>query len=63
MGDVNPTFVSESMCVPGDGNTTLVPMQRPMPCVVIFVHGVNSEGEWYEHAENGLIKGLNDRLG
>ncbi|WP_198432450.1 hypothetical protein [Burkholderia ubonensis] len=63
MGDVNPTFIAESMCVPGDGNTTLVPMQRPMPCVVIFVHGVNSEGEWYEHAENGLIEGLNDRLG
>jgi hypothetical protein len=34
-----------------------------MPCVVIFVHGVNSEGEWYPHAEKGLIAGLNDRLG
>ncbi len=40
----------------------LVPVKRPMPCVVIFVHGVNSEGEWYPHAEKGLVAGLNDRL-
>ncbi|WP_230961848.1 DUF3274 domain-containing protein [Burkholderia anthina] len=36
---------------------------RPMPCIVIFVHGVNSEGEWYEEAESGLVKGINERLG
>ena len=34
-----------------------------MPCVVIFVHGVNSEGEWYLAGEKGLVAGLNDRLG
>lgn len=34
-----------------------------MPCVVIFVHGVNSEGEWYANAELGLVAGLNERLG
>ena len=34
-----------------------------MPCVVIFVHGVNSEGEWYADAELGLVAGLNERLG
>ncbi|MBW9108053.1 T6SS effector phospholipase Tle3 domain-containing protein [Paraburkholderia phenoliruptrix] len=34
-----------------------------MPGVIIFVHGVNSEGEWYDFAEDALCKGLNARLG
>nr|WP_241239275.1 hypothetical protein [Burkholderia stagnalis] len=33
-----------------------------MPGVIIFVHGVNSEGEWYDAAEEALCDGLNDRL-
>jgi len=37
--------------------------QMPLPGVIIFVHGVNSEGEWYQPAEDGLCKGLNRRLG
>lgn len=37
-------------------------MQLPLPGIIIFVHGVNSDGEWYEQAEDGLCKGLNDRL-
>ena len=36
--------------------------QMPLPGVVIFVHGVNSEGEWFEAAEEGICKGLNRRL-
>lgn len=34
-----------------------------MPGVIIFVHGVNSEGEWYDDAEASLCDGLSDRLG
>jgi pimeloyl-ACP methyl ester carboxylesterase len=34
-----------------------------LPGIIIFVHGVNSDGEWYEQAEQGLIQGLNTRLG
>ncbi|CAG9225300.1 T6SS effector phospholipase Tle3 domain-containing protein [Burkholderia vietnamiensis] len=60
---VKPKFSAESVCVPCDGNTTLVPVPRPMPCVVIFVHGVNSEGEWFGDAEVGIVNGLNERLG
>jgi pimeloyl-ACP methyl ester carboxylesterase len=37
-------------------------MQLPLPGIVIFVHGVNSDGEWYRQAEAGLCDGLNDRL-
>lgn len=39
-------------------------MQPPLqlPGLIIFVHGVNSEGEWYDHAENALCNGLNTRL-
>ena len=36
--------------------------QLPLPGVVIFVHGVNSDGEWYQQAEEGLCAGLNKRL-
>ena len=35
----------------------------PLPGVVIFVHGVNSDGEWFTPAEEGLCKGLNRRIG
>ena len=34
----------------------------PRPGIIIFVHGVNSDGEWYEQAEQGLCDGLNARL-
>ena len=34
-----------------------------LPGLIIFVHGVNSEGEWYDYAEKALCKGLNERLG
>jgi len=37
--------------------------QLPLPGIVIFVHGVNSDGEWYQEGEKGLCKGLNTRLG
>lgn len=33
-----------------------------LPGIIIFVHGVNSEGEWYEDAEKYLCDGLNKRL-
>lgn len=34
-----------------------------MPGVIIFVHGVNSEGEWYDAAEDAICAGLSQRLG
>lgn len=34
-----------------------------LPGLIIFVHGVNSEGEWYNDAEESLCEGLNKRLG
>ncbi|WP_435574707.1 T6SS effector phospholipase Tle3 domain-containing protein [Burkholderia cenocepacia] len=43
-------------------NELICVKQPPLPGVIIFVHGVNSEGEWYEGAEKGLCKGLNRRL-
>ncbi|MGS0891687.1 T6SS effector phospholipase Tle3 domain-containing protein [Burkholderia stagnalis] len=33
-----------------------------MPGAIIFVHGVNSTGEWYDAAEQALCEGLNERL-
>lgn len=45
-----------------DKSTLDVIMQLPLPGVVIFVHGVNSDGEWYEATEKGLCAGLNERL-
>ena len=37
-------------------------VRLPRPGIVIFVHGVNSDGEWYDQAEQGLCAGLNNRL-
>lgn len=34
-----------------------------LPGIIIFVHGVNSTGEWYEIAEKSICAGLNNRLG
>ena len=36
--------------------------QLPLPGIVIFVHGVNSDGEWFQAGEKGLCEGLNKRL-
>jgi len=33
----------------------------PLPGITIFVHGVNSDGEWYSEAEEGICNGLNER--
>lgn len=33
-----------------------------LPGLIIFVHGVNSEGEWYDDAEENICIGLNNRL-
>lgn len=35
---------------------------KPMPCIVILVHGVNDVGEAYQNQETGIITGLNNRL-
>ena len=34
----------------------------PLPGIIIFVHGVNSDAEWYRQTEQGLCAGLNERL-
>ncbi|WP_317205722.1 DUF3274 domain-containing protein [Janthinobacterium sp.] len=39
-----------------------VVQQMSLPGIIIFVHGVNSDGEWYSQTEDGLCKGLNERL-
>lgn len=52
------------------GQVTLVPShscalhlaQMPLPGAIIFVHGVNSDGEWFDATEEGLCNGLNARL-
>ncbi|EAO2688010.1 DUF4150 domain-containing protein [Salmonella enterica] len=36
---------------------------RPMPCIVILVHGVNDVGEAYANQDMGICAGLNERLG
>ncbi|WP_211443282.1 T6SS effector phospholipase Tle3 domain-containing protein [Collimonas humicola] len=49
---------------PETGNgTDHVAVPDLMPGIIIFVHGVNSEGEWYEDAAEKFADGLNKRLG
>lgn len=54
----------ESMYSP-ESNTLRAKAQVPphLPGIIIFVHGVNSEGEWFDNVEESLISGLNARLG
>ncbi|AKU14582.1 hypothetical protein AzCIB_4697 [Azoarcus sp. CIB] len=53
-----------SYATPVDDKTCKdVLLQPDMPGIIIFVHGVNSEGEWYEAAEQHILAGLNMRLG
>ncbi|WP_374260716.1 hypothetical protein, partial [Zoogloea sp.] len=33
-----------------------------LPGVIILVHGVNSDGEWFDATERGLCEGLNARM-
>ena len=40
-----------------------VPVKYSMPCIVILVHGVNDVGEAYQNQEQGIIAGLNERMG
>jgi Protein of unknown function (DUF3274) len=42
--------------------TCNVTVPRPMPCIVILVHGVNDVGEAYQNQETGIIDGLKKRL-
>lgn len=42
--------------------TCRVGVPRPMPGIVILVHGVNDVGEAYQNQEKGIIDGLNTRL-
>jgi hypothetical protein len=43
--------------------TIVMDLPLLMPGIVIFVHGVNSIGEWYAKAATQLCVGLNKRLG
>jgi pimeloyl-ACP methyl ester carboxylesterase len=65
----SPADDPKNICVARKEGVTLfshaqldVLMQMPLPGITIFVHGVNSDGEWYEQAEQGLCEGLNNRL-
>ena len=42
--------------------TRIVVVPMPLPGIVILVHGVNSDGEWFDATEQGLCAGLNTRL-
>jgi len=52
---------AEALTLPGNPCLKVV-YPSPLPGVIIFVHGVNSSGEWFDAAEEGLCKGLNARL-
>jgi len=71
MDNPTPPTASEKIArVIGGGSFTLLPDHSeirfyktlPLPGVIILVHGVNSDGEWYDSTEEGLCEGLNDRL-
>ena len=61
--DPTRRFLAEATGVTSpDGSDLNIPKPLPLPGVIIMVHGVNSDGEWYESTEQGLCAGLNARL-
>lgn len=43
--------------------TSNIEASRPLPCVVILIHGVNDVGEAFENLDKMICEGLNRRLG
>jgi pimeloyl-ACP methyl ester carboxylesterase len=58
---IDPTKIQVPVSMPGMDRTPVDTAH--LPGIVIFVHGVNSDGEWFESSEKGLIAGLNRRMG
>lgn len=56
-------YVRTETCEIESVKTHLMEVPYLMPGTVIFVHGVNSDGEWYNEASRQLCAGLNTRLG
>lgn len=52
---------SENMSTKGMPHANV--FMQHQPGIIIFVHGVNSDGEWYQAAEEGLLRGLSQRMG
>lgn len=42
--------------------TRNVGVPRPMPGIIILIHGVNDVGEAYQNQEKGILAGLGKRL-
>src|SRR5471030_294482 len=61
--DDNGKHVWTSMCSPSN-NKTRAACEHPiqLPGLIILIHGVNSEGEWFDDAEKNLCAGLTTRL-
>lgn len=63
----NPKFLSEDdICRPVSAGAMTIQncaVMRPLPCIVILVHGVNDVGEAYQDQDTGICAGLNSRLG
>lgn len=65
MADVRKVVENEIGVPNGSGamETCHIEMPRPLPCIVILVHGVNDIGEAYPNLDKGICAGLNKRLG
>lgn len=63
----NDGFLSVGdICRPADAGEMGIQnclVKRPLPCIVILVHGVNDVGEAYQNQDAGICRGLNTRLG
>ena len=61
--DPSNIITGKFSCFPNFSHSLITCVQQmPSPGIIIFVHGVNSDGEWYRQSEEGLCKGLNTRL-
>ena len=55
-----------AMSMPADSGAMLVckvAAKRPMPCIVIAIHGVNDDGQFFPVLDRHICEGLKKRLG
>ncbi|WP_250494344.1 DUF3274 domain-containing protein [Caballeronia sp. GAWG1-1] len=62
----NASHGQQAMPMPSGSGAMLtckVPAKRPMPCIVIVIHGVNDDGQCMPLVDKHICAGLNKRLG
>lgn len=59
----DPTYAMPMPANSGAMLTCKVPVKPPLPCIVIAIHGVNDDGQFFPALDQHICEGLKKRLG